>query len=135
MFKRRLPGIATILIVMVMLASPAARVQAALNEQIVTPAVGPYELVIVEVENCVYCEVLRREVMPAYAMSEHGRGLPVRFLDLNTPEAAKLELVEPLTMVPTVLLVKANHEVGRAPGYMGPEGFFHAIRFMISNAP
>ena len=41
------------------------RADAALNEAIVTPNAGPYELVIVEVEGCIYCEVLRRDVMPA----------------------------------------------------------------------
>ena len=115
--------------------APAARVDAALNEAIVTPAAGPYELVIIEVENCIYCDVLRRDVMPSYATSPQGRELPVRFVDLNTPEAANLELSEPLTMVPTMLLVKANREVSRAPGYLGPEGFFHAIKAMISSVP
>ena len=118
-----------------LLITPATRVDAALNEAIVTPAIGPYELVIVEVENCIYCDVLRRDVMPAYSTSPQGRELPIRFVDLNAPDAANLELSEPLTMVPTMLLVKANREVSRAPGYLGPEGFFHAIKAMMSSAP
>ena len=61
-----------------MLVVPTSRVDAALNEAIVNPAIGPYELVIVEVENCIYCDVLRRDVMPAYATSAEGRELPVR---------------------------------------------------------
>ena len=109
---------------------------AALNEAIVTPNAGPYELVIVEVEGCIYCEVLRRDVMPAFNVSPEAKQVSVRFLDLNTPEASNLELVDgPLTTVPTVLLVKANREVSRAPGYMGPEGFFAAIKWMLKNAP
>jgi len=119
-----------------LLAVPQNRVDAALNEKIVTPSSTPYELVIVEVEGCIYCEVLRRDVMPAFNASPEARDLPVRFLDLNTPDAEKLELTEgPLTQVPTVLLVKANREVGRAAGYMGPEGFFHSIKWMMSRAP
>ena len=112
------------------------RADAALNEAIVTPNAGPYELVIVEVEGCIYCEVLRRDVMPAFNVSPEAKQVSVRFLDLNTPEASNLELVDgPLTTVPTVLLVKANREVSRAPGYMGPEGFFAAIKWMLKNAP
>jgi len=125
-----------LMLAVALLAVPQNRVDAALNEKIVTPSSTPYELVIVEVEGCIYCEVLRRDVMPAFNASPEARDLPVRFLDLNTPDAEKLELTEgPLTQVPTVLLVKANREVGRAAGYMGPEGFFHSIKWMMSRAP
>lgn len=118
------------------LAWPLTRVDAARNEAIVTPAMGPYEIVIIEVEGCIYCEVLRRDVMPAFNASQEAKELSVRFLDLNTPEAAKLELTDgPLTTVPTVLLVKANREVGRTAGYLGPEGFFQSIKWMLNHAP
>lgn len=108
----------------------------ALNESAVsTQANGPYELVVVEVEGCTYCEVFRRDVMPAFAASPEARELPIRFLDLNTPDAQKLELTDgPLTVVPTVLLVRANKEVARASGYMGPDGFFQAVRWMMGHA-
>jgi hypothetical protein len=110
-------------------------VDAALNEATVTQGAGPYELVVIEVEGCTYCEVLRRDVMPAYAGAPETRELPVRFLDLNTPEAAKLQLIDgPLTVVPTLLLVRSNREVARASGYMGPAGFFHAVRWMMGHA-
>ena len=126
----------TVVVAILALALPAPQADSARNDAIVSPANSPYELVIVEVEGCTYCELLRRDVMPAFPVSPEAKNLPVRFLDLNTPAAGKLELTEgPLTMVPTVLLVKGNKEVGRAPGYMGPEGFFQAIRWMMSNAP
>lgn len=106
----------------------------ALNEAIVPANRGPYELVVVEVENCTYCEVFRRDVMPAFVASPEARELPIRFLDLNAPEANRLELTEgPLTIVPTVLLVRENKEVSRAPGYMGPDGFFAAVRWMMAH--
>jgi len=112
-----------------------APANSARNEAIVSPIDGPYELVVVEVDGCAYCEVFRRDVMPAFVASPEAREVPIRFLDLNTAEARKLELTEgPLTIVPTVLLVRANREVGRAPGYMGPDGFFTAIRWMMAHA-
>ena len=116
--------------------APSSRVAAALNDTIVTGTAGPYELVIIEVDGCNYCEVLRRDVMPAFNASPQARELPVRFVNIDAPEARLLELTEgPVTTVPTVLLVKANREVGRAPGYMGPDGFFQAIKWMMSHAP
>jgi len=111
-----------------------APANSARNEAIVSPVEGPYELVVVEVEGCAYCEVFRRDVMPAYVASPEARDLPIRFLDLNAPEAKKLELTDgPLTIVPTVLLVRSNREVARAPGYMGPDGFFSAVRWMMGH--
>lgn len=117
-----------------MVAPPAAN--SARNEANVSPMSGPYELVVIEVEGCTYCDVFRRDVMPAFVASPQARELPIRFLDLNTPEATKLELTGgPLTVVPTVLLVRENREAGRAPGYMGPDGFFSAVRWMLGHAP
>ena len=135
LLSRKSSRVAASLLALAVIVSPTQRVDAARNDALVTPAAGPYELVIVEVEGCIYCEILRRDVMPAFNASPEAKELPVRFLDLNTPEAKQLELTEgPLTTVPTVLLVKANREVGRAAGYMGPEGFFHSIKWMMSYA-
>ena len=115
-----------------LLATPA---RSALDEAIVSPVTGPYELVVVEVAGCTYCDVFKRDVMPAFVASPESRELPIRFLDLNSPAAKKLELTDgPLTIVPTLLLVKANREVARAPGYMGPDGFFQTIRWMMGQA-
>ena len=135
-FLRISPNIAAGLLAVAILLTPAPSVEAALDNTIVTRASGPYELVVIEVEGCIYCEVLRRDVMPAFNASPEAKELPLRFVDLNTPEAKKLVLTEgPLTTVPTVLLVKANREVGRAPGYMGPDGFFLSIKWMMEHAP
>ena len=63
------------------LLAPVTRVDAALNDTIVTGAASPYELVIIEVEGCTYCDVLRRDVMPAFNASPEARELPVRCSD------------------------------------------------------
>ncbi len=116
--------------------SPASLVRAALNDPSVTAPTNVYELVVVEIEGCTYCDVFRRDVLPAYQASPRSKELPLRFVDLNAPEAAHLQLSEgPLTVVPTVLLVKANREVSRVPGYMGPESFFQSITWMMNQAP
>jgi thioredoxin-related protein len=135
MFVSRLPRTLAIFATLAVLVAPLSTVDAARNTSPVQQGAGPYELVIIEVEGCTYCAVLRRDVMPAYATAPEARDLPVRFLDLNTPEAAKLHLIDgPLTVVPTLLLVKENREVARASGYMGPDGFFYAIRWMMKQA-
>lgn len=108
-----------------------APVGAARNDALVVPHTDALELVVAEVAGCVYCEVFRRDVMPAYSTAPETKDLPVRFIDLNAPEAARLVLSEgPLTTVPTVLLVRDGREVARAAGYMGPDGFFQAVKWM-----
>jgi thioredoxin-related protein len=124
------------LVIMAVLVFPGDRPFAARNEALVTPMAGPYQLVVVEIEGCAYCPVLRRDAIPAFEATAMAKEVPVRFLDLNAPEAKQLTLTEgPLTVVPTLLLVKDNREVGRAAGYMGPDGFVMAAKWLMQNAP
>jgi thioredoxin-related protein len=121
---------------LVVLLSPDHQLQAARGNATEPPPTHIYELVVVEVEGCTYCDVFRRDVLPAYLASPRSKDLPLRFLDLNAPEAAHLVLEQgPLTVVPTLLLVKANREVSRVPGYLGPDNFFRSVQLMMNAAP
>lgn len=102
----------------------------------IVPVVGEgrLQLVVMEVEGCIYCSILRRDVLPKYLESAHGRDVPMRFVDLNAPEADRLGLDGPIVIVPTVVLLKNNVEVGRIQGYVGPENFFHAVHHLFGLA-
>ena len=93
-----------------------------------------YELVVLEAEGCIYCQIFRRDVLPAYEVSPRAREVPLRFVDLNKSETDKLALSEPIELVPTVVLFKDHKEVGRIAGYVGPEAFFHSVNRMIAGA-
>lgn len=95
------------------------------------PASG-LELVVVETANCVYCAVFRRDVAPHYERSERARSVPMRFVDFGDIEAQGLTLREPVTSVPTVLIMQSRAEAGRIAGYVGPENFFHSINYLLS---
>lgn len=92
---------------------------------------GDMELVVLEVANCLYCRLFRRDVLPKYEASPRARRVPIRFVDLNDAEADKLGLDGPVLIVPTVVFVKGRREIGRVPGYVGPENFFHAVNHLI----
>lgn len=92
------------------------------------------ELVVLELENCTYCGLFRRDALPLYQASGRAQKVPIRFLDLNDRAADDLDLDGPVTVVPTVVLMKGNREIGRVPGYIGPENFFHAVNHMIGGA-
>lgn len=85
------------------------------------------ELVVLEVDGCIYCGLFRRDVLPKYQASPRGQDVPIRFVDLNQLDTAPLKFDSPVDIVPTVVLLKDRAEVGRITGYVGPENFFHSV--------
>lgn len=98
------------------------------------PPTGGYELLVLEVPGCIYCRVFRRDVLPAYEESSRAREVPIRFVDLNDVDEARLGLASPVDVVPTVVLLRDSQEIGRITGYLGPENFFHSVNHLINRA-
>lgn len=101
------------------------------------PAMGAatMELVVMEAPGCTYCTLFRRDVLPSYETSERAKDVPIRFVDINDEAADALGLDGPVDVVPTFVVLKNNKEVGRIPGYTGPEIFFHTINYLLAGAP
>jgi len=94
---------------------------------------APYlEVVVVESADCIYCDLFRRNVLSSYKESPRARDVPLRFLDLEALTASNLVLAEPISIVPTVLVLRDNVEIGRIPGYVGWEDFFHSINYLLA---
>lgn len=117
------------------LVAAAGAAHAWLDFDAASPKSANLQLVVMESPDCTYCDIFRRDVLPAYEASERAKELPVRFVDVNDAAAAKLELQTPVDIVPTFVVVKDNKEIGRIPGYVGPENFYHAINYLLSIAP
>lgn len=110
-------------------------VKAGLDPDAPIPAApATMELVVMEAPGCTYCTLFRRDVLPSYAASERAKDVPIRFVDVNDESAEQLGLDSPIDMVPTFVVLKNNHEVGRIPGYVGPEFFFHSINHLIDGS-
>ena len=114
---------------------PAKSSRADLDLETAALPTGTLELVVIEADGCIYCGLFRRDVLPSYAVSEQGKQMPVRFVDVNDTNTARLDLKSPVDIVPTFIVVKSQHEVGRISGYMGPEDFFHSISYLLASAP
>ena len=108
--------------------------RAARDQATARPSTVVQELIVVEVANCTYCDVFRRDVLPRYQLSKRASDLPIRFVDLNDPAADQLQLSSSVTMVPTVVLMRQGAEAGRISGYWGPEAFFKGIAQMLGVA-
>jgi thioredoxin-related protein len=91
------------------------------------------EIVVFEVENCIYCGAFRQNVLPAYRQSPRNAELPLRFVDVNATGADKMKLVSPIQVVPTVVMLRDGQEVDRITGYTGPETFFLLVAKMLQN--
>ncbi|HEY8128583.1 MAG TPA: thioredoxin fold domain-containing protein [Hyphomicrobium sp.] len=126
--------IRTLLFSLLMLA-PAASSRAGLDAELPPNPGGNLELVVVEADGCIYCELFRRDVLPTYETSEQGKELPVRFVDINDIDADHLDFKTDVEIVPTFVVVKSRHELGRISGYVGPEDFFHSIDYLLASAP
>jgi len=92
------------------------------------------QIVVFEVSNCIYCSLFRRHVEPVYAASAQARSVPMRFMDLNDSSADYVTLQRPVDQVPTAVLIENNKEIGRIPGYVGPEVFFRAVSHLLGSA-
>jgi thioredoxin-related protein len=90
-----------------------------------------FELLVVEIDNCIYCGLFRRDVAPAYTTSGRARVAPLRYIDINAPDVSRLALSAPIDTVPTVLVIENGREVGRISGYVGPETFFHSLNRLL----
>lgn len=93
------------------------------------------EILVVEAPGCIYCHLFRRDVWPIYETSQQAKTVPMRFADLNSETIAQLDLLGPIDSVPTVLVLINGKEVGRIPGYVGPENFFHSIDRLLASTP
>lgn len=93
-----------------------------------------YELLVVEIDNCVYCGLFRRDVAPTYKLSPRAKAVPMRFVDINAPDVDRLSLNAPIDSVPTILVVENGREVGRIAGYVGPEIFFHSLSRLLPDS-
>lgn len=85
------------------------------------------ELLVFETGNCPYCFIFRRDVAPGYLKSQRAKDVPLRFIDVHEVDLSTMNLSDPITMVPTVVLMRNGREVSRITGYMGPEPFFHMV--------
>lgn len=106
--------------------------RAALDVDSAPVAGADTELVVIETRGCLYCSLFHRDVVPVYQGSERAKTVPMRFVDVDALAAETLILASPIDSVPTVLVVRRHAEIGRIPGYVGPENFFHAINRLLS---
>ena len=132
--KTRLPArtMPTLPAALLLTLTPAHSSFAAPSPAALDTPMSRIEIVVLEAEGCVYCDVFRVDVKPAYEASPAAREAPLRFVDLNDEAADKLDLTGgPVDVVPTFVVMKDHKEVARIPGYVGRENFFRVLNSLL----
>jgi hypothetical protein len=110
----------------------AASLHAARSLQPTVAQTERVELVVYEAPASAYSQLFRRDVVPGYQASPAAKRAPMRFLDIAEANLEAPELTAgPITMVPTVVLMRDGKEDGRITGYTGPENFFRLVNAMM----
>ena len=114
---------------------PGARsVRAAVDVSIEQP--GPtLELIVIEARRCPMCQLFRDEIAPVYRATARAKRTPLRFVDVSFTDPATLNLVAPIEIVPTVVLMRDGTEIDRLVGYTGPEIFMSVVGRMLGDTP
>jgi thioredoxin-related protein len=99
-----------------------------------TTATSSMELLVFEHPGCTYCQVFRRRVVPRYLSSPNAEKAPLRFVDIEKSDTGNLGLASPITILPTVVLIRNGREVDRIAGYWAPANFFKMVSFLIDKA-
>jgi thioredoxin-related protein len=93
------------------------------------------ELIVIEARGCPLCQLFRDEIAPAYRATSRAKQAPLRFVDVSFTDPVTLNLVAPIEIVPTVVLMRDGAEIDRLVGYTGPEIFMSVVGKMLGDAP
>lgn len=107
----------------------AGSLQAA-KDGLVRPA-ARLELLVLEIETCDICGLVRQRILPRYELSAHARTVPMRFIDITRLDETKLGLSSMVDTLPTIVLMRDGQEVERFIGYMGPENFLRSLSHLL----
>jgi len=89
------------------------------------------ELLVLEIQGCAFCPLVKTHIQPAYERTPHARDMPMRYVDVTTRDETKLGLNRPIDTVPTIVLMRDGREVDRVAGFVGPENFLKVLAHML----
>ena len=93
-------------------------------------AADKYNLVYVEQEGCIYCEIWDEEISSIYPKTTEGSIAPLMRVDISDYEQ-NLISVNPVVFTPTFILTKNSKEISRIEGYIGDDLFWGMLEVML----
>ncbi len=93
------------------------------------------ELVVFETVGCPYCIKWQREVGKIYHLTDEGKLLPLRRVEVAKPIPADLKHIPNVKLTPTFVVVHNGRELGRILGYIGEEQFWGLLGEIMKMLP
>ena len=125
----RVPLLAILALLLFAQAGPRS-VEAA--RDLVTPGKAVrMELLVLEIQGCAFCPLVKTQIQPAYERTPHARDMPMRYVDVTRQDETRLGLNRPIDTVPTIVLMRDGREVDRIAGFVGPENFLKVLSHML----
>lgn len=89
------------------------------------------ELIMVEEKGCPWCARWDAEIAPIYPLTEEGKTVPLRRIDLHGRRPEDISFRRPISFTPTFVLVANGKELGRIEGYPGEDFFWPLLRRLM----
>ena len=88
---------------------------------------GPFRLVYVFSEHCVFCIAWERDVGSLYGDTEYAKKAPLSNIDISLFSEHFTDVTQRVLVTPTFILMSGNDEVGRIVGYQDRDLFFWTL--------
>ncbi len=92
------------------------------------------EILVLEVDGCHICGLVKQNIQPVYEQTPRAREIPMRFVNAARLDEMKIGLSSRIDTVPTTVLMVDGREASRIAGYWAPETFMRLIVRMIDSA-
>lgn len=97
-----------------------------------TPAAA-LELLMVDQEGCVYCEMWDEQIAPIYPKTAEGRFAPLARIDISELDNAEVTFARTINFTPTFVLIQEGRELGRIEGYPGEDFFWWMLSKLLTD--
>ena len=88
---------------------------------------GPFRLVYVFSDHCVFCKAWERDVGRLYEDTEYAKKAPLFKMEISLFSEHFTDVTPNVSVTPTFILMSGNDEVGRIVGYQNRDMFFLAL--------
>ena len=101
----------------------------------ILPQAKAAELIMIEQENCPWCEAWNDEIGQIYHKTAEGKRAPLRRIDIHEKKPTDLTDITLGNFTPTFVLWEDGKEVSRIRGYPGDEFFWYLLGQMLDKLP
>ncbi len=93
------------------------------------------ELIMLEQDNCEYCERWNDDIGVIYHKTQEGKSAPLRRVNIHQALPSDLANLNKGRYTPTFVLFDKGREVGRIRGYPGEDFFWGLLSKLLEKLP